>query len=114
MDVSFSQQENIHGPPVDLLYVCNERLTIPRKYFSPKKQFAPAEIFTLGFRVKFKRNDHVLEWVQVGASKLFEKAKEKDQLSVFRRSDGTLLRDIKDSFLFFMVLLSEAAEHLQN
>ena len=50
----------------------------------------------------------------MGASKLFEKAKEKDQLSVFRRSDGTLLRDIKDSFLSFMFLLCEAAEHLQN
>ena len=50
----------------------------------------------------------------MGASKLFEKAKEKDQLSVFRRSEGTLLRDIKDSFLFFMLLLCEAAEHLQN
>ena len=36
----------------------------------------------------------------MGASKLFEKAKEKDQLSVFRRSEGTLLRDIKDSSFF--------------
>ena len=50
----------------------------------------------------------------MGASKWFEKAKEKHQLSVFRRSDGTLLRDLKDSFLFSMFLLCEAAEHLQN
>ena len=82
--------------------------------FLSKKRFAPTEIFTLGFRVKFKRNDHVFEEVHVGASELFEKGKEKDQLSVFRRSDGTLLQDIKDSFLFFMFLLCEATEHLQN
>ena len=50
----------------------------------------------------------------MGAPKLFGKAKEKYQLSVFRRSDGVLLRDIKDSFPFFMFLLCEAAEHSQN
>ena len=48
------------------------------------------------------------------APKLFGKAKEKYQLSIFRRSDGVLLRDIKDSFPFFMFLLCEAAEHSQN
>ena len=36
LDVGFSQQESIHGPPVEILYVCNERLRIPRKYFYRK------------------------------------------------------------------------------
>ena len=52
----------------------------------------------------------------MGPSKFFGKAKEKYQLSGFRRSDhdGILLRDIKDSFPFFMFLLCAAAEHSQN
>ena len=33
LDVWFSQQVSIHGPPVDFLYVRNERLRTANNYF---------------------------------------------------------------------------------
>ena len=45
-----------------------------------QKRCAPADILALGFRVKFARNDLVLEGVYVRASKTFGKAEENKNL----------------------------------
>ena len=50
----------------------------------------------------------------MGASKSFEKAKEKDQLSVYSSSDGILIRDIKHSFPFFTFNRAPVAQLVEH
>ena len=65
---------------------------------------APADIFALGFRVKFTQNDLVLEGVDVWTSKTFGKAEENIKLPFLRSLNDILLLDIKQSLNFFAYL----------
>ena len=69
-----------------------------------QKRCAPADIFALGFRVKFTQNDLVLEGVDVWTSKAFGKAEENLNLPFLRSVNGILLFDIKQSLNFFAYL----------
>ena len=69
-----------------------------------QKQCAPADIFALGFRVKYAQNDLVLEGVDVWTSKTFGKAEENITLPVLRSLNGILLLDIKQSLNSFAYL----------
>ena len=69
-----------------------------------QNQCAPADIFALGFRVKFTQNDLVLEGVDVWTSKTFGKAEENINLPFLRSLNGILLLDIKQSLNFFVFL----------
>ena len=69
-----------------------------------QKRCAPADIFALGFRVKFTQNDLVLEGVDVWTSKTFGKAEENINLPFLRSLNGILLLDIKQSLNFFAYL----------
>ena len=69
-----------------------------------EKRCTPADIFALGFRVKFTQNDLVQEGVDVWASKTFGKAEEKINLPFSRSLNVILLLDIKQSFNFFSYL----------
>ena len=75
-----------------------------------QNQCAPADIFALGFRVKFTQNDLVLEGVDVWTSKTFGKAEENINLPVLRSLNGILLL----VSIFLLILLCEAAQHSQN
>ena len=79
-----------------------------------EKRCAPADIFALGFRLKFTQNDLVQEGVDASASKTFGKAEEKINFPFSRSLNVILLLDIKQSFNFFSCLLCEAAQHSQN
>ena len=69
-----------------------------------EKRCTPADIFALGFRVKFTQNDLVQEGVDVWASKTFGKAEEKIKLPFSRSLNVIHLLDIKQSFNFFSYL----------
>ena len=69
-----------------------------------EKRCTPADIFALGFRVKFTQNGLVQEEVDVLASKTFGKAEEKINLPFSRSLNVILLLDIKQSFNFFACL----------
>ena len=81
---------------------------------SLQKRCAPADIFSLGFRVKFTQNDLVLEGVDVWTSKTIGKAEENIDLPFLRSLNGILLLDIKQSLNFLLIWLCEAAQHSQN
>ena len=66
-----------------------------------QKRCAPADIFALGFCVKFTQNDLVLEGVDVWTSKTFGKAEKNINLPFFRSLNGILVLDVKQSLNFF-------------
>ena len=65
-----------------------------------QKRCAPADIFALGFRVKFSQNDLVLE----GVVYTFGKAEENINLPFLRGLNGILLLDTKQSLNVFAYL----------
>ena len=65
-----------------------------------QKRCAPADIFALGFRIKFMQNDLVLEGVDVWTSKTFGKAEENINLPFLRSLNAILLLHMKQSQFF--------------
>ena len=75
-----------------------------------QKRCAPADIFALGFRVKFTQNDLVLEGVMYGPLK----AEENIKLPFLRSLNGILLFDIKQGLNFLAYLALRGCSTFAN